>query len=249
MANYALLVPAYTGHINPTTVLGRELQRRGHRIIVIAPLAAEVAVRKAGLEFLPVATVEFPVGEWERRTARMGELSGLKASRFVGHWLGAFARGILRDLPGDHARERFDGLVMDQIALGTESVCAALGLPMGVACNALTLHAELSVPPLTFAWRYKTSPRFCLRNLLGLILSYNTGWPVTWELVRYRLKHRLPAMTFHHMNEMPPSLVQVAQQPALFDFPRRHLPDHFHYTGPWTQGCDRASGFARASAE
>ncbi len=114
MAHYALLVPADTGHVNPLTVLGRELQRRGHRMVVIAPLAAEVAVCKAGLEFLPVATVEFPVGEWERRTARMGELSGLKASRFVGHWLGAFARGI-------HARERFDGLVTDQIALGTES--------------------------------------------------------------------------------------------------------------------------------
>jgi MGT family glycosyltransferase len=34
---------------------------------------------------------------------------------------------------------------------------------------------------------------------------------------------------------MPPSLVQVAQTPAFFDFPRRHLPDHFHYTGPWSE--------------
>ena len=49
-------------------------------------------------------------------------------------------------------------------------------------------------------------------------------------------------MTFHHMNEMPPSLVQVAQQPASFDFPRRHLPDHFHYTGPWTEPGGGADG-------
>ena len=75
MAYHVLLVPAYTGHINPMTVLGRELQRRGHRIVVIARLAAEVAVHKAGLEFLPVATVEFPVGEWERRTARIDRKS------------------------------------------------------------------------------------------------------------------------------------------------------------------------------
>lgn len=32
---------------------------------------------------------------------------------------------------------------------------------------------------------------------------------------------------------MPPSLVQVSQQPPFFDFPRKKLPDHFHYTGPW----------------
>ena len=125
--------------------------------------------------------------------------------------------------------------LLHQLALGSESVCAALGLPLAVACNALTLHAELSVPPSTFAWRYGASPRYCLRNLLGLILSYSTGWPVTWELVRYRLKHRLPPLAFSHLNAMPPSLVQVAQQPACFDFPRRHLPDHFHYTGPWTE--------------
>jgi MGT family glycosyltransferase len=28
-------------------------------------------------------------------------------------------------------------------------------------------------------------------------------------------------------------LIQVAQQPAFFDFPRERLPDHFHFTGPW----------------
>ena len=79
---------------------------------------------------------------------------------------------------------------------------------------------------------------------MGLILSYSTGWPVTWELVRYRLKHRLPPLAFSHLNAMPPSLVQVAQQPACFDFPRRHLPDHFHYTGPWTEpGAGSDEGF------
>jgi MGT family glycosyltransferase len=235
MSYYGLLASAYTGHLNPITVLGRELQRRGHRIVVVAPYDAQARVREAGLEFLPVATVEFPDGEWERATTRMGELSGLKASRFVGHWLGHFARGILRDLPGIAAGEQFDGLVMDQISLGTESVCAALDLPMAVACCALTLHAESRVPPSIFSWRYRTSLPFRLRNQLGLFLAYSTGWPVTLELLRFRLKHGLPRMTFHYMNEMPPSLVQVAQQPAFFDFPRRHLPDHFHYTGPWKE--------------
>jgi len=28
-------------------------------------------------------------------------------------------------------------------------------------------------------------------------------------------------------------LAQIAQQPAFFDFPRKELPSHFHYTGPW----------------
>jgi zeaxanthin glucosyltransferase len=242
MAYYCLLVPAYTGHLNPMAVLGRELQRRGHRVAVVAPCDARAKVQAAGLDFIPVATVEFPEGEWERRAARMGELSGLKAGRFVGHWLGRFARGILRDLPAIAARERFDGVVMDQISLGTESVCAALGLRLAVACCALTLHAESGVPPLGFSWRCRTSPAYRLRNLLGLLVTYSTGWPVTGELLRFRFRHRLPRMPFQYMNELPPSLVQVAQQPAFFDFPRRHLPDHFHYTGPWKERGDGAEG-------
>lgn len=235
MSYYCLLAPAYSGHLNPMTVLGRELQRRGHRIVMVAPSDAQDQVLEAGMEFRPVATMKFPPGEWERATARMGELSGMQASRFVGHWLGRLARGILRDLPEIAAREPFDGLIMDQICLGTESVCAALDLPMAVACCALTLHAESRVPPSIFPWRCRTSLPFRVRNQLGLLLAYSTGWPVTLELLRYRLTHRLPCMSFYHLNEMPPSLVQVAQQPACFDFPRRHLPDHFHYTGPWTE--------------
>lgn len=117
MSYYCLLASAYMGHLNPMTVLGRELKRRGHRIAVSAPLDAEARVRSAGLEFRPLATVEFPAREWEHWTACMGELSGMKASRFVGHWLGRFARRILPDLPQLVRQEQFDGLVMDQICL------------------------------------------------------------------------------------------------------------------------------------
>jgi hypothetical protein len=71
---------------------------------------------------------------------------------------------------------------------------------MALACCALTLHAESRVPPLIFSWPYRTSLPFRLRNQLGLLLSYSTGWPVTWELLRFRLKHRLPRMTFGYLN-------------------------------------------------
>jgi len=185
-----------------------------------------------------MAAVEFPDGEWERTTARIGELTGLKANRFTGHWLGRLARGILRDLPEIAAREKFDGLVMDQICIGAESVSEALGLPIAVACCALTLHAEPRVPPFIFSWRCRTALPFRVRNMLGLLLSFRTGWPVALEVTRFRRRHRLPRMSIYHMNEMPPSLVQVSQQPQFFDFPRWHLPDHFHYTGPWTEPAD-----------
>jgi UDP:flavonoid glycosyltransferase YjiC (YdhE family) len=233
MGYYGFVSPAYTGHLNPTAVLGRELQRRGHRVAILAPPDARAKVEREGLEYLPIAADEFPPGAWEQAAAEIGVLSGLKASRFVGRWLGRLARGIFRDLPGVAAREKFDGLVMDQICVGVESVCAAHRLPLVVAVCALTLHAEPAIPPLVFAWRYCPSLPFRLRNAIGLLAAYSTGWPVTIQLLRYRRQNRLPQPKFYHMNEMPPSLAQVAQQPAIFDFPRGRLPNHFHYTAPW----------------
>jgi MGT family glycosyltransferase len=50
MSYYCLLASAYAGHLNPMTVLGRELQRRGHRIVLVAPLDAQPKALEAGLE-------------------------------------------------------------------------------------------------------------------------------------------------------------------------------------------------------
>jgi UDP:flavonoid glycosyltransferase YjiC (YdhE family) len=63
MSYYCLLASAYTGHLNPMTVLGRELQRRGHRIVLVAAMDAQKQVLEAGIEFRPIATTELPPGE------------------------------------------------------------------------------------------------------------------------------------------------------------------------------------------
>jgi len=204
---YAILSPAFIGHLNPMTVLARALQKRGHRVAFLAPRDAETKVARAGLEFIPIALAEFPRGEWERKTALMGRLTGLKASRFAGHWLAEFARGILRDLPETIRRERFDGLVMDQVSIGAESVFQALDFPLAVACSALMFHTESRVPPCNRSWRYRPSLLFRVRNLVGQLILNLTGWPLLSAVVPFRYRHRLPPMGFSHINEMPPSLV------------------------------------------
>jgi uncharacterized repeat protein (TIGR03803 family) len=54
MSYCGLVAPAYTGHLNPITVLGHELRRRGHRLAVVTPLPARAKEKSAGLAFLPV---------------------------------------------------------------------------------------------------------------------------------------------------------------------------------------------------
>ena len=144
-------------------------------------------------------------------------------------------------LPEIAARERFDGLVIDQIAIGTEGVCEVLQIPLAVACNSLLMHLELCIPPtIIFPWPYGTSLRCKARNVAGYACQNASGWPLLREVLPYRFRHRLAPMGLKHVNDMPPSLVQVTQLPAFLDFPRRSIPDTLHYTGPWTEPQARA---------
>src|SRR5688572_1255298 len=128
-------------------VLGRALMRRRHRVAIISYLDAEEKIRNSGLEFIPISERDFPRGEWDRLTGEQAQLTGLRASRFVGKWLANVSRGIVRDLPGIIERERFDGLVMDQISIGAEAVCQVTNTPLAVACNALAMNPDWTVPP------------------------------------------------------------------------------------------------------
>jgi UDP:flavonoid glycosyltransferase YjiC (YdhE family) len=235
MGYYALLVPAYTGHLNPMAALALALQRRDHRVALIAPVDGEKHAREAGLAFIPIATRELPPGAWDQGGVEMGKRTGLKATGCAVRVLARFTRGLQRDLPEIHRRERFDGLIMDQIALGAEGVCEVLGLPLGVACNSLPFLVETGTPPMGFSWPYSRSIRSHIRNLAGHATYNFRGLPVLKAIMPYRLRHRLGPIWPNYANFLPPSLVQVAQLPDFLDFPRRYLPNHFHYTGPWIE--------------
>ncbi|MEO6246469.1 MAG: nucleotide disphospho-sugar-binding domain-containing protein [Opitutaceae bacterium] len=244
MPHYALFAPAYTGHLNPLFVLARALERRGHRVTVLSPPVAATRVQQAGFDFAPIATQEFGPGVWEEHAARAGALTGLSATAAAARTIAQVTRGVLRDLPALAQHHRFDGLIMDQICIGTESVCQVINLPLAVACSALAMHIESGVPPVYFPWRQRTAPQFHVRNFLGQFAGNLCGLSVLRELGPYRFKHWLRPMGYTYINELRPSLVQVAQQPAFFDFPHRHLPDHFHYTGPWIdEGVAEANSF------
>ena len=80
MPHLGLICPELSGHLNPMTTLGRELQRRGHRVTLIARPDARIKVESRGLEFSSVG--DFPAGSMARTTAQLGQLGGFSAIRF-----------------------------------------------------------------------------------------------------------------------------------------------------------------------
>src|ERR1700752_3751400 len=97
MAHLGLTCPELSGHLNPMTTLGRELQRRGHRVTLIGRPDARAKTQSAGLEFAVVGEKAFPPGSLARTTAELGRLSGLRAMRFTGELLRRAAVTILEE--------------------------------------------------------------------------------------------------------------------------------------------------------
>ena len=62
MSHLGLICPELSGHLNPMTTLGRELQRRGHRITLIARPDARRKTQNAGLDFAVIGVQDFPEG-------------------------------------------------------------------------------------------------------------------------------------------------------------------------------------------
>lgn len=233
MAHFALMVPVWIGHLNPMTTLGRELQRRGHRISVLSFPDARERVQRAGLDFVPIGEPVFPVGEWERMTRGLSVRSGFSAAHFTIGWLERITGVMLQELPSTLRQGRYDGLVMDQTCFGAECAAAQAGVPLAVACNALPVHLQPDVPIHSETWPMSRSRGALLRNwIVQRILL--TAARRFWVPIRtHHLLQGRPWNVLHHLNEIPPSLVQVAQLPACLDFERRHSPEHFHHTGPW----------------
>lgn len=226
-----LICPEISGHLNPMTTLGRELLRRGYRVSLIGILDGQAKAEAAGLEFIPIGVTEAPLGSRAQFTAELGKLHGRAALRFTLERFREAGQIQLREAPDAIRAAGIDGLVIDQVSAVTGAVADHLDLPYVTICNALAANYDRDVPPLVTSWPFLPTPLGRWRNRLGYAALDHTLKPISRLVDHQRAAWGLPPV--------PPgeptfsSLAQIAQQPAVFDFPRSGLPPCFHYTGPF----------------
>jgi MGT family glycosyltransferase len=233
MARIAMVVPVWVGHLNPMTTLGRELQRRGHQVSILSFPDASERVGRPGLEHRVIGAPVFPAGECERETRPLSRRSGLAAGWFTIRWMSRITPVLLEELPAALRSGAYDGVVVDQVCYGACPAAETAGVPLVVTCNALPVHFQPDIPIHSETWPWRTDRFSMLRNRIMQRILITLARPL-WRPIRAAQKARgQPWNIWHYMNDLPPSLAQVAQLPACLDFPRRHAPDHFHHTGPW----------------
>ena len=226
-----LICPEISGHLNPMTTLGRELLRRGYRVSLIGILDGQVKAESAGLEFIPIGAKEAPLGSRAQFTAELGRLHGRAALQLTIERFRESGRLQLQDAPAAIRAAGIDGLLIDQVYAVAGAVADHLDLPYVTICNALAANYDVDVPPLVTPWPFQPTALGRWRNRLGYAMLDRTLKPVSLLINAQRSAWGLPPV--------PPgeptfsSLAQIAQQPAVFDFPRGRLPPWFHYTGPF----------------
>ena len=227
---FGIISPPVSGHIHPFGALGRELIERGHEITFLHMEDVRAKATAEGLGFLPIGQTDHPAGTLGISLLRLGQLKGLAALRFTIQEIVKTTEMFCRDAPQAIRTAGIEALLVDQTEPCGGSIAEHLGIPFVTVCNALNLNQEPGVPPPFTSFAYKDSALARVRNQLGYRVAGLVMSPVAKVVSRYRVQwgqqpYSDPQQSFSR-------LAQISQLPASFDYPRKELDSHFHYTGP-----------------
>jgi zeaxanthin glucosyltransferase len=119
--------------------------------------------------------------------------------------------------------------VIDQVSGGGGTIADYCGVPFVTVCNALPLNWEDRVQPFFTPWQYCDAMTARLRNRLANRMFVQLLRPSFNFVQRQRVAWGLPPYSDWQGAR---GLAAICQLPAEFDFPRKELPDTFHYVGP-----------------
>ncbi|MEM8543418.1 MAG: glycosyltransferase [Cyanobacteria bacterium P01_H01_bin.119] len=230
MAHIGILCPTLTGHLNPMIAIGRELQRRSHRVTVVGFIDGKTKVVSAGLNFLALGISQFPPGSTWESIKTLGELNGLAALMYSLRVVEQATEILLEEGPPAIANTDIDFLLVDQSFYSGSTIAQVLSLPFVTVCCALMFNPEPDIPPFFTPWHYRSTGWARLRNRVGYQLLAILGRGQIRQISRYRQQQQLPPLDYDHGTFS--NLAQICQQPAAFEFPRQSLPACFHFVGP-----------------
>jgi zeaxanthin glucosyltransferase len=241
MTHFGLICPALTGHLNPMTTLGYELQRRGHRVTLFGIPDARAKTLAAGLEFWAIGEAEFPAGASAAANTKLGELSGLDALKQIVTMFKRSTTMLLDEAPQAISAAGVEVLLIDQTSSGGSTVADFLNLPFISVCCALMLNFEVGIPPFNTTWPYSPAWWAKLRNQFSYQLLARIVQPILKTVAARRQLWNLPPHIYP--NDPLSKLAQICQQPPEFEFPRQHLPPSFHFTGPYSRPNSREPAY------
>ncbi|HTU46322.1 MAG TPA: hypothetical protein VMF91_14740, partial [Bryobacteraceae bacterium] len=214
----ACICDAGPSHVMTFGAIGRELQRRGHRVTVFQAPELAQKISAEGLDFSPLASRGFSVQHYVDLVV---EQQGVSLRNFLDYAVKS-ARMLCEEAPGAFQSAGVDGVVVDISQPGGATAAEISGLPFVSVCNALPLHSEPDVPPDFLPWRYHDAWWARVRNRLGYAVRDFMIRPLHRVLNGYRSSSGL--RPYGSPDDSFSPFAQITQLVREFDFPRKRLP-------------------------
>ena len=217
MAHFALTCPDAAGHVLPLGAMGCELQRRGHRVTLVARAKAASLAAQLGLPFHELKTEGVPFVSADLLWTVFGVFRSnwVISLRCSAEW---DALVMLLTLPATINELRIDGVIADQVFPGAATASERAGVPCVNVCSAPPWNEDPAQPPPFTPWFYKTGLVARLRNRCGYAAWRWYIGPTLRVINRYRREWGLRRFT--RMDECYSPLAQISQFFPEFDFPR-----------------------------
>ena len=225
MSRIGFLTMPWSGHLNPFAALALEIEERGHEVLFfhLPEFANEFSSR--GLSFQPYAAERFPAQTFARRSV---ELSRLKGAEAVAHALEStrlWGEALLEEGAEVLARADIELFVVDHLDYAASILVRRLEIPYVSVITTLMRHSEEGVPGFTGEpHTEKPADESAQQKLASLVQPWKSF------LNGQSLKAGLGPFSYQTVWS---SLAQITQQPAEFEYPRKSLPECFHFTGPF----------------
>jgi MGT family glycosyltransferase len=210
------------GHINPMTVLARQLQARNHEVVFLYLPEA------AGLPCVPGP-------ENDQFLAKRREVSKMQGDDALEFSLGgvmAQTENILESLPAMVEENGVDALIIDNIQFYAELGAMHLGLPYIQVAAAMHFDFSGYTPLSIYGWPHETTAEALDRNHEGLarftrlLQAAGAGVRTYAKRVGLKIDWDDPSFTVS-------PLASITQVPNAFDFESPYWPSQFHHTGPF----------------
>jgi zeaxanthin glucosyltransferase len=228
MTHFGIICLQVTGHLNTMFPIGRELQRRGHRVTIFSEIDVQTKAKAVGFDFCEVYSPSLP----------NQQLKGLANIRNTLQNFATIAEGRLEKSPELIKKHGIDVLLVDLSVFEGGTIADYLGLPYITVCCMLPFYEDSSIPPIATTWRYNPSWWAQIRNRATYKLLDLAAKPVFQIISKYRRQWDLTPYT--QTNDIFSQLAIITRHLPEFEFPRQ-LPIHFHFTGPFHNSIERQS--------
>lgn len=232
MARLGLFCPPWIGHLNPLLSLARELAGRGHDVVFFQPAGHADRVRKLGFQCETFGAEGSAPDALRLRNQEMSRLAGLPAMSAGLKILTEQAEALFATARPVIENAGLDLWLVDHMDYAASTLASVLRAPFVTVIVTLMRHVEEGVPGFS-GELYPMNPAARERDWRFNEAMLEASRAFREQLGAYRERAGLEPFSFQNLWS---NLAQITQQPAEFEFPRRDLPECFHFTGPFASG-------------